>query len=84
MTSGTRSEKGELESFSMKRCSPILASLALCLALLSCEPVFAIGWPELVTLVVIIVILLGPLMFRIYRFLDKIQKATKAEEKKKK
>ena len=68
----------------MKRFSPIIAILAICLALLSCEPVFAIGWPEMVTLVVIIVILLGPLMFRIYRFLDKIQKATKAEEKKKK
>jgi type II secretory pathway pseudopilin PulG len=51
---------------------------------LSCEPVIAIGWPELVILFVIIVILLGPLMFRLYRFLDKVQKASKAEEKKKK
>jgi hypothetical protein len=58
--------------------------IALLLSILSCEPVIAIGWPELVILFVIIVILLGPLMFRLYRFLDKVQKASKAEEKKKK
>jgi hypothetical protein len=58
--------------------------IALLLSTLSCEPVIAIGWPELVILLVIIVILLGPLMFRLYRFLNKVQKASKAEEKKKK
>ena len=58
--------------------------VALLLCLLSCEPVIAIGWPELLILLVLIFVLLGPLMFRLYRFLDKVQKATKAEEKKKK
>ena len=58
--------------------------VALLLCLLSCEPVIAIGWPELLILLVLIFVLLGPLMFRLYRFLDKVQKASKAEEKKKK
>ena len=68
----------------MKDFPKIAGFIALLLSILSCEPVIAIGWPELVILLVIIVILLGPLMFRIYRFLDKVQKASKAEEKKKK
>jgi hypothetical protein len=67
----------------MKNFPKLAGLVALLLSLLSCEPVFAIGWPELLTLVIIIVILLGPLMFRIYRFLDKIQKATKADDEKK-
>jgi hypothetical protein len=58
--------------------------IALLLSLLSCEPIIAIGWPELLILVVLIVVLLGPLMFRVYRFLDKVQKAMKDEKKKEK
>jgi hypothetical protein len=57
---------------------------ALWLAAVACRPVIAIGWPEFTILVVLIAILLGPLMFRLYRLLDKIQKASQAEEKKKK
>jgi hypothetical protein len=58
--------------------------IALLLSLLSCRPVIAIGWPELVVLIVIIAILLGPLLFRLYRFLDKVRKVGQSEEKKKK
>jgi hypothetical protein len=68
----------------MKRLSPSLAILALCLTLLACRPVIAIGWPELIILIVLIGVLLGPLMFRLYRFLDKVRKVGQAEEKKKK
>jgi hypothetical protein len=65
--------------------SPKLAGLTVMLvSLLSCRPILAIGWPELIILVVIIAVLLGPLLFRLYRFLDKIQKASQAEESKKK
>jgi len=52
--------------------------------MLACRPVIAIGWPELIILVVLISVLLGPLMFRLYRFLDKVRKVGQAEEKKKK
>ena len=58
--------------------------IALLLSLLSCEPVIAIGWPELLILLILIFVLLGPFMFRVYRFLDKIHRISEAEEKKKK
>jgi hypothetical protein len=68
----------------MKDFPKIAGFIALLLSLLSCEPVIAIGWSELLILVILIVVLLGPLMFRLYRFLDKLHKISQAEEKKKK
>ncbi len=57
-----------------------LAGLIVLLAsLLSCRPVFAIGWTELVILLVLITILLGPVLLKVYRALDKIRKADKDE-----
>ena len=44
---------------------------------LACRPVFTIGWTELIVLFIIIAILLGPLILRIYGTLDKIRKAAK-------
>jgi len=68
----------------LKSISPKLVGLsALLLSLLSCRPIIAIGWPELIILVILISILLGPLMFRLYRFLDKVRKVSQSEEKKK-
>jgi len=61
----------------------IISIIALGLAMTACRPVIAIGWPELIILFVLIAILLGPLMFRLYRFLDKVRKLGQAEEKKK-
>ena len=63
---------------------PKLAGLiALLLSLLACRPVFAIGWTELIILLVLIVFLLGPYFLKLYRTFDKLKKADKAEEKKK-
>jgi hypothetical protein len=73
-----------LEFLKMKRIPIYLGFLSLGLTLLACRPVIAIGWPELIILVVLISVLLGPLMFRLYRFLDKVRKVGQAEEKKKK
>jgi hypothetical protein len=68
----------------VKHISAKSASLfVLLLSLLSCRPVIAIGWPELFILIVLIAVLLGPTMFRIYRLLDKVQKTMKDNEKKK-
>ena len=61
----------------------LLFLTALMLGVLACRPVLAIGWPELIILVVLIGILLGPLIFRLYRFLDKVKKVSQSEEKKK-
>jgi hypothetical protein len=56
----------------------------LLLSLLSCRPIIAIGWTEILIIIVLVAILLGPLMFRLYRFLDKVRKVSQSEEKKKK
>jgi len=67
----------------VKSISPKLTGiLVLLLGLLSCRPIIAIGWPELILLIVLIGVLLGPLMFRLYRFLDKVRKVSQAEKKK--
>jgi fatty acid desaturase len=69
----------------VKSISKKIAGLTvLLLSLLACRPVIAIGWPELVIIVVLVAVLMGPLMFRLYRFLDKVRKVSQAEEKKKK
>jgi hypothetical protein len=68
----------------IKRYSALLGITALWMAVFACRPVIAIGWPELIVLILLIAILMGPLMFRLYRFLEKIRRAGKAEEKKKK
>jgi len=68
----------------LKSISPkLIGWIALLLSLLSCRPIIAIGLPELIILVILISILLGPLMFRLYRFLDKVKKVSQSEEKKK-
>lgn len=61
-----------------------IAILSFGIPALACRPIIAIGWPELIILIVLIAVLLGPLFFRLYRFLDKVQKISRAEEKKKK
>jgi hypothetical protein len=57
--------------------------IILLFSVLSCRPIIAIGWPELIILVILVGVLLGPLLFRLYRFLDKVRKVSQAEEKKK-
>ena len=66
-------------SFSNRRI--VFALLALSLSLLACRPVFAIGWTELIILLVLIVFLLGPYLLKLYRTFDKIKKNGKDEEK---
>lgn len=49
----------------MKRSMPFVALFLLTAA---CRPVLTIGWSEIAILVVLILILLGPVLFRIYRW----------------
>jgi hypothetical protein len=39
----------------------------LLIGVLGCRPVIAVGWQEMVVLAGIVVILIGPLLFRLYR-----------------
>lgn len=59
----------------------LASSTVLLLSLLACRPVFAIGWTELLILLVLIVFLLGPFLLRVYRAFNKIKKAGQDEEK---
>jgi len=68
----------------MKHLPDYLAILSVGLALLACRPVIAIGWPEILILVVLIAFLMGPTLFKLYRFLDRVRRVGQAEEKKKK
>jgi len=67
----------------MKRFPIHLVFLSIGTTLLACRPIIAIGWPELIILVILVGVLLGPLMFRLYRFLDKVRKVSQSEKKKK-
>jgi hypothetical protein len=59
-----------------------LVPLTFLLAALACRPVIAIGWPEFLILVVVILFLFWPLLARIYRTLDKIKRADRKEDDK--
>jgi len=58
------------------------AALALLLSLLACRPVLAIGWDELLVIVLLVAFLLGPLLFRLSRSWAKFQESTKNQRKK--
>lgn len=63
--------------------SKIYITLAVLISsLLACRPIIAIGWTEIIIIVVLILVLLGPFLFRVYRFIDKVQKTSKNEKKK--
>ena len=46
---------------------------ALLLVTLACEPVIAIGWQEFLILIVFIGFLIGPPIYRFFRWLEKVR-----------
>jgi hypothetical protein len=63
---------------------PVTISIIILLfSLMSCRPIIAIGWTEIIIIIVLVAILMGPLLFRIYRFIDRVQRASKEDKKKK-
>lgn len=46
--------------------NPSLALGALALAALACRPIITIGWQELAVLVILLLVLLGPPLFRFW------------------
>ena len=52
----------------------VLAGVSLLvLSALACEPVFAIGWQEFLILVIFIGFLIGPPIYRLFRWLEKVR-----------
>lgn len=60
----------------------VIRSSILLASLMACRPIIAIGWTEIIIIVILVAILMGPLLFRLYRFIDRVQKASKEEKKK--
>ena len=52
---------------------------AILLSALACEPVFAIGWEELLIFFILFAILLGPPLYRFIRALERFLKRGKEE-----
>lgn len=57
------------------------ALAALLVAALACRPILAIGTGELLVLILVIVLLLGPLLVRLYRLLARLQDLKDADRK---
>jgi hypothetical protein len=56
-----------------------LSIAVLLFSALACEPVFAIGWEELLVFFVLFLILLGPPLYRFMRALERFLKRGKEE-----
>ena len=52
-------------------------AVGIILSLLACRPVFAIGWGELAILILLILFLLGPVLFRLARAWNAYQESLK-------
>jgi Sec-independent protein translocase protein TatA len=51
----------------------LIGTVVLAATGLACRPVIAIGWSELAIVLVIAAVLVGPLLFRLYRTLARFQ-----------
>ena len=58
----------------------LIGLLALLMSMLACEPVIAIGKNELLCIVVLIAVLLGPPLYRFARRLEKFLKDEKKDQ----
>ncbi|MBL7161606.1 MAG: hypothetical protein ISS57_03295 [Anaerolineales bacterium] len=60
-----------------------LLTAALLAASLACRPILTIGWSEIAILIVIIAVLMGPALFKLFKRMSEFQ-AWKANSKDKK
>jgi len=58
----------------------LLGLFVVLLSTLACEPVFAIGWEELLLLFILFAILLGPPLYRFFRRIEEFRKYKKKKE----
>jgi hypothetical protein len=63
-----------------KRLTIFLSILGV--SLLACEPVFAIGWQEILIVLALLVFLIGPPLFSLYRRWEKFKSDIKPKDKK--
>jgi len=52
-----------------------MGSTVLLLSMLACQPVFAIGWREILLIIILAAFLLGPPVYRFIRRFDRSKRA---------
>jgi hypothetical protein len=53
----------------------LIGVVLLSLSVLACRPVITVGWSEIAILFVIAAVVVGPLLFRLYRLLSRFQRS---------
>lgn len=57
---------------------PLAGTLGIVFSMLACQPVFVIGWREFVVVFILVALLIGPL---VYRFIRRVEKSLKEKGK---
>lgn len=61
---------------------PILfAATAILVSTLACKPLFAVGWQELLLIVLLVAFLIGPVIFKLARMWIAFQESLKKRDK---
>jgi hypothetical protein len=60
---------------------PLFGLTALLLSALACRPVMTIGWQEIIVLVAILLVLMGPPLFRLYKRFDEYRNWRTTQDK---
>jgi hypothetical protein len=58
-----------------------LAAAALLVSSLACEPLIAVGWQELLLIILLVAFLIGPLIFKLAKAWIRFQESLNKKEK---
>lgn len=67
-----------MQPLKKKILQPLAGTLGIVFSMLACQPVFVIGWREVFVVFILVALLIGPL---IYRFIRRVEKSLKEKEK---
>jgi len=56
-----------------------LIGISLVVSLAACRPVLAIGWGEIAIILVLVLLLVGPMLWRVFRFITRSREGDKNE-----
>lgn len=59
----------------------LTAVILLLLSTLACRPVITVGWQEIGIVFILVLILVGPVLFRLYKRVDEFQNWKKRKDK---
>ena len=64
-----------------RRVPILLAALGVLASTLACEPLIAVGWQELILIILLVAFLLGPIMFKLAKAWFSFQESLKKRKK---